>query len=637
MEIQVTETQEQTDNRFNADFLSDIKVFSRFGPLISSGVSVVCTAFLLPIFLYIVASQMAPAYELATIKGSLHRALMVMLPLIFVTVLLLKTTRPKGMAERHFGWDPTLCNSLYRWLWCVVWLWLPMKFSCVVLETFAEGQFQDSLGRLSYAVGMIVITAGSMMFIRRVSQWRDSKLNAMGLNHTATQRRQSRENLLNGGPVNVDHLIADPWTRPLRQMALLIVPAASVTLMFLSLSGFHFTATEMSWRAMWTILGFMLIGVGAGLVSRLLLITQFRIKLRQLNESGKGKIGEAESINIAAISSQVNQLLRVTAMVAMTIVAWQIWAEVSPTIAFLNSVELWEAARKSVDEPLKMITLGHLLMAVGMLVITFALSRNLPGLLEITILERLPLDKGGRYAISFIVRYLVGLLGTLFTFQVAGFSWSSVQWLAAGLTVGLGFGLQEIFANLVSGIIILIERPIRVGDMVTVNNTTGTVTQMQLRATTIRDLDLRELIVPNKKFITEDVMNWTLSDQISRMILNVGVAYKSDTELVQSTLLAAARKHPLIVRYPQPEVVFREFGDSTLNFELRVMIPRRDLYAKLQHELNMSINKLFRENGIEIAFPQREVRVVGGEAAELVVPHQVGPTIENTEGLQKAG
>ena len=106
---------------------------------------------------------------------------------------------------------------------------------------------------------------------------------------------------------------------------------------------------------------------------------------------------------------------------------------------FLNSVELWEAARKSVDEPLKMITLGHLLMAVGMLGITFALSRNLPGLLEITILERLPLDKGGRYAISFVVRYLVGLLGTLFTFQVAGFSWTSVQWLAAGLTVGLGF------------------------------------------------------------------------------------------------------------------------------------------------------------------------------------------------------
>ena len=154
--------------------------------------------------------------------------------------------------------------------------------------------------------------------------------------------------------------------------------------------------------------------------------------------------------------------------------------------------------------------------------------------------------------------------------------------------------------------------------MVTVNGTTGTVTQMQLRATTIRDLDLRELIVPNKKFITEDVMNWTLSDQISRMILNVGVAYKSDTELVQSTLLAAARKHPLVVRYPQPEVVFREFGDSTLNFELRVMIPRRDLYAKLQHELNMSINRMFRENGIEIAFPQREVRVRLRRAASAI-------------------
>ena len=110
------------------------------------------------------------------------------------------------------------------------------------------------------------------------------------------------------------------------------------------------------------------------------------------------------------------------------------------------------------------------------------------------------------------MRYLVGVFGLLFAFQVVGFSWGSVQWLAAGLTVGLGFGLQEIFANLISGLIILIERPVRVGDIVTVNGTTGTVCSMQLRATTIRDRDECELIVPNKKFITEDVMNWTLSD-----------------------------------------------------------------------------------------------------------------------------
>ena len=177
-------------------------------------------------------------------------------------------------------------------------------------------------------------------------------------------------------------------------------------------------------------------------------------------------------------------------------------------------------------------------MSVGILCITWVLSRNLPGLLELTLIDRLPLDRGGRYAISFVVRYLVGLFGVLLACKNVGFSWSSVQWLAGALALGLGFGLQEIFSNLVSGLIILIERPVRVGDFVTINGITGHVSQMQLRATTIRDLDMRELIVPNKKFITEDIINWSLSDQMARLIVNVGVAYESDTKKVQETLLS---------------------------------------------------------------------------------------------------
>jgi potassium efflux system protein len=204
---------------------------------------------------------------------------------------------------------------------------------------------------------------------------------------------------------------------------------------------------------------------------------------------------------------------------------------------------------------------------------------------------------------------MVGLLGILLACNIVGFSWSSVQWLAGALALGLGFGLQEVFANLVSGLIILIERPVRVGDFVTINGITGTVTQMQLRATTIRDLDMRELIVPNKKFITEDVMNWTLSDQLARLILDVGVAYESDTQKVQNALMLIANRHPLVLRNPSPEVIFETFGDSTLNFQLRVILPRRDLFPRVKHEINMAINADFKEQGIEIAFPQREIRV----------------------------
>ena len=144
---------------------------------------------------------------------------------------------------------------------------------------------------------------------------------------------------------------------------------------------------------------------------------------------------------------------------------------------------------------------------------------------------------------------------------------------------------------------------------------------MQLRATTIRDLDMRELIIPNKKFITDDVMNWTLTDQMARLIVKVGVAYESDTELVQDTLLAIARKHPLVLLKPKPEVVFEQFGDSTLDFDLRVIVATRDLFPKVRHELNMMINEAFREKNIEVAFPQREIRVKT-EAEAIALTHK---------------
>ena len=138
---------------------------------------------------------------------------------------------------------------------------------------------------------------------------------------------------------------------------------------------------------------------------------------------------------------------------------------------------------------------------------------------------------------------------------------------------------------------------------------TGTVTSMQLRATTIKDLDFRELIVPNKKFITEDVMNWTLTDRRSRIVLNVGVAYGSDTQLVQESLMKVATRHPLVQSEPPPDVFFNEFGDSTLNFQLRVFIPSREIFAKVKHELNMQVDAEFRAKGIEIAFPQQDIYI----------------------------
>ncbi len=308
-----------------------------------------------------------------------------------------------------------------------------------------------------------------------------------------------------------------------------------------------------------------------------------------------------------------------------------IWVDVLPALNVFNRVPLWSRIEQvaetvtsadgisSLETTTKQVptTLGHVLLSIVILTGTFMASKNLPGLLEMTLLQRLPLDRGGRHAVTAIFRYLLTLVGCIFAFRTIGIGWGSVQWLAAAMTVGLGFGLQEIFANFVSGLIILFERPIRVGDLVTVADVTGTVSNMRIRATVIVDPDRRELIVPNKKFITDNVINWTLTDPISRVVIPVGVAYGSDTVLAHSILMKTAREHPMVLDQPEPSALFKGFGDSSLDFDLRFFIPKRDVYAAVVHEINTAIDRAFREANIEIAFPQRDINI---RSIQQVVP-----------------
>jgi len=259
--------------------------------------------------------------------------------------------------------------------------------------------------------------------------------------------------------------------------------------------------------------------------------------------------------------------------------------------------------------PQHRITLADLGLALVVLVATVVAFRNIPGLVEIFVLQKLPLDAGGRYAIATVMRYLIAILGVLIAFNVIGLRWSSVQWLAAALTFGLAFGLQEIFANFVSGLIILAERPVRIGDTVTIGNVSGTVTRIRMRATTITDWDRKELVIPNKTFITGDVINWTLTSTIIRLIVPVGVSYGSDIDEVERSLLRIAKTHKLVLETPEPYVLFNSFGDSTLDFELRVFLGTLDHLLTVKHDLHNTITKTFREKSIEIAFPQRDLHV----------------------------
>ena len=350
---------------------------------------------------------------------------------------------------------------------------------------------------------------------------------------------------------------------------------------------------------------------------------------------------EANAVDVVVVEEQTTRLLRVGTLVALTIVVAEIWSGSLPALSFLDSFTIWPlhqtaiaesaapilditstltgggassasstdtAAASSTGTPHR-ISLQDLLASGLALILTVIAARNIPGLLELTVLRRLTLSPGGNYAVTTVLRYLIVAFGTLTTFGLIGITWGSVQWLAAAVTLGIGFGLQEIFANFVAGIILLFERPMRLGDVVTVGDISGVVRKIQIRATTIQQFNNRELIVPNKEFITGQLVNWTLTDNRQRFDFTVGVAYGSDTVLADKILKKILADHPKVLNEPAPEVFFTSFGDSTLDFQIRAFVLEYAHFLIVQSELHFEIDKRFREADIEIAFPQRDIHI----------------------------
>jgi small-conductance mechanosensitive channel len=222
------------------------------------------------------------------------------------------------------------------------------------------------------------------------------------------------------------------------------------------------------------------------------------------------------------------------------------------------------------------------------------------------------MGQGARDAVVTITGYIMFLIALLAGMSAAGFDFGNIAIIAGALSVGIGFGLQNIVNNFVSGLILLFERPVRKGDWVVVNGTEGVVKDIQIRSTRIETFDRSDVIVPNSELISNQVTNWVLSSSSGRAVIPVGVAYGTDTELVRDTLLKVAEESDDVAKtsyLPEPKVLFREFGDSSLNFELRVFLHNVDSRLSVISDLNFAIDKAFREAGIEIPFPQRDLHV----------------------------
>ncbi|MEZ4485072.1 MAG: mechanosensitive ion channel [Syntrophotaleaceae bacterium] len=274
------------------------------------------------------------------------------------------------------------------------------------------------------------------------------------------------------------------------------------------------------------------------------------------------------------------------------------------------------------------VTLHMLLIAGVALYAAVQVSWLLRAVLETEFFPRSALDRGIRDSIKKLLHYSIVLVGVVLGLSLMGVTPENFVVLAGAFGIGIGFGLQNIVNNFVSGLILLFERPIKVGDMVMVENEWAYVRKIGLRSTTIETFDLSEIIVPNSDLISQKVTNWTLSSEQSRVVVPVGVAYGSDVPLVLNILRECAGRHGKVLATPQPSVIFTSFGSSSLDFELRVWVADINSRLLVKSDLLQAIDQEFRRAGVEIPFPQRDLHLRSIDAKAL---DGLGGTKQSTE------
>jgi small-conductance mechanosensitive channel len=288
-------------------------------------------------------------------------------------------------------------------------------------------------------------------------------------------------------------------------------------------------------------------------------------------------------------------------MLSVLLMTWQVYDNSAEAITGLLSVHATIGSQQ--------ITIGLVLLALAALGVSYLASWMLQTLLTENVLARRHVDTGVSIAVTRLLHYALVSSGFVLALMVLGVDLTKMTLLASALGVGIGFGLQTIVNNFVCGLILLLERPLRVGDTIELGGQLAKIAKIGLRSTTVQTADQAEVIVPNTDLITNRVTNWTLTNRQARSVIPVGVAYGSDIALVIQTLRECALAHPGVLPSPEPQVLFRSFGDSALDFELRVWVADVDTRLQVDSDLHQDIDRRFRQAGLEIPFPQRDLHV----------------------------
>ncbi len=508
--------------------------------------------------------------------------------MIIVLAFLAAVCRPGGLGAVHFRWPE---KPLVRFRLAIIWfavIYIPgllITYSGLYEET---SNYLFSVGRFSF----MLVLLGMVIVLWQVFHFSDGILARFMIEHPAD--------------------LTTRW-RYLWFLLMLAIPLALVVVAGL---GYIFTALELS-------LGLLESAavIAGGVIFYWLTRRWFRVKQRKLalaealerrrvRQEAEVQQGyhsgdvvaidpeDEQKLNLVSIDEQTRDLLRLLFSLGVAVAILFVWSDNFPVFAIFDAIPIPLA---------KGLTLLGLARAILIAVVTYIAVRNLPGVLELAVLRATTVDAGSRNAISTLCQYAVIAIGLSLLFNALNLDWAKLGWIAAALSVGIGFGLQEVVANFVCGIIVLFERPIRVGDFVTVDGVSGTVSKIRIRATTIINGDRQDFVVPNKRLITGSLLNWTLSAGTNRVIIRLGVACGSDTDKARQILLDVAADHPFVLDEPMPIATFEQFGDSSLDLVLYAYLPDLDNRTNTISELHTEINKRFTAAGIDIPNPQFDV------------------------------
>lgn len=540
--------------------------------------------------------QQAWQYPIAVAIGNGVNAT---LPVMWAFMISASFAHPKGLFIVHLGWSAERVTRAMRYYKLTVWLVVPLTMALITFDSLNDREFASTLGRLCF----FLLCAALVLMT--------TNLHKAGV-PLYLDKRGSGDNAAN-----------EALWGFLRYAP--VVAALAAAFGYLATSQALLARLDMS-----VIIWFSLLII-YHIIRRSMLIQRRRIEFerakqrraerlaqraRSDEESGisssnsdSGQEIEEPVVDLDTISSQSLQLVRsvLTLIALVSIIA--LWSEIHSAFAFLENIHLWDVTSTIQGvESSQPITLGAIFIAILVFIITAQLVRNFPSLLELTILQHLELNPGTSYAITTVSKYLLILIGTMVALSLIGVDWAKIQLLIAALGVGLGFGLQEIFANFISGLIILFEKPIRINDMVTIRELTGTITKINTRATTIVDLDRKEIIMPNKAFITEQFVNWSLSDSVTRIVISVPAEIDADPELVTQILKEAAENSFYVMDNPQPDAFLVDIQQGIQLFELRVFAAEMGHRMPLRHEIHQLILNGYHKHGLVLPFPPLQMR-----------------------------